>query len=85
MDTTFNLSLNKGVFQLKRTRSYAEEKTSSTDLTESVDYTIYKCKDFPNIIRIPTRSAHVNRLTHNPIIQFTSHTIYSKSNDNQDV
>jgi hypothetical protein len=63
------------VFQLKRARSYAEEKTSTTDLTGTVDYTIYRSKEFPNIIRIPTRSAHVNRLTHNPIIQFTSNDI----------
>ncbi|CAF4651489.1 unnamed protein product, partial [Rotaria sp. Silwood2] len=72
-DIVNNITL--GVFQLKRARSYAEEKTSTTDLTGPVDYTMYRCKEFPDIIRIPTRSAHVNRLTHNPIIQFTSNDI----------
>ena len=60
-----------GVFQLKRARSYAEEKATTIDLNGAVNYEIYRCHDYPNIIRVPTRSAHVNRLTHNPIIQFT--------------
>ncbi len=65
----------KGIFQLKRARSYAEEKSSTTNLTGSVNYTIYRCKDFHNLIRVPTRSAHKNRVTYNPVIQFTSDEI----------
>ena len=65
-----NVCFQKGVFQLKRARSYAEEKTSTTNLTGSVDYKMYRCKDFPNLLRVPTRSAHVNRTTYNPIIKF---------------
>jgi hypothetical protein len=70
-----DFSFDKGIFQLKRSRSYAEEKTSTTDLTGPVDYTIYMCKEFSNLIRVPTQSAHVNRLTYNPIIQYTSDKI----------
>ena len=52
----------KGVYQLKCARSYAEERSSTTDLTGSVNYTIHRCKEFPHLIRAPTRSAHKNRL-----------------------
>ena len=58
------------MFQLKRARSYAEEKTSTTNLTESVDYKMYRCKDFPNLIRMPTRPNHVNHTAYNPVIKF---------------
>ncbi|CAF3380419.1 unnamed protein product [Rotaria socialis] len=61
-----------GVFQLKRPRSYPAEKATTTDLNGAVNYGIYRYNDYPNIIRVPTKSAHVNRLTRNPIIQFTS-------------
>ena len=44
----------------------------TSDLSKSVDYTIYQSKDFPDLIRVPTRSAHANRITYNPIIKFTS-------------
>ena len=65
----------KGIFQVKRARSYAEEKAGTTYLTEPLNYSIYRCKAFPNIIRVPTRSAHKNRVTYSPIIQFTSNDI----------
>ena len=55
---------------MKRARSYAEERSSTTDLIEPVDYPVYRCKKFPNIIKIPTRSAHINRRTYHPIIKF---------------
>ena len=46
------------VFQLKRARSYAEEKCSTTDLTGIVNYTVQRCKNISNLIRVPTQSAH---------------------------
>ena len=64
-----------GVFQVKRARSYAEENSSTSDLSKSINYTIYRCKEFRDLIRIPTRSAHANRITYNPIISFTSDEI----------
>lgn len=63
------------MFQLKRARSYAEEKSATTQLTTLVEYEIYKCNEFPNLIRVPTRSAHVSRLSYNPTIQFTTEEI----------
>ena len=47
-----------GVYQMKRARSYAEEKIDTSNLTETVDYTILRCRLFPDIIRVPTQSAH---------------------------
>ncbi|CAF3872817.1 unnamed protein product [Rotaria sp. Silwood1] len=67
--------LSLGVFQLKRARSYAEEKCSTTDLTGIVDYTIQRCKSISNLIRVPTQSAHSNRITYHPTIQFTNEQI----------
>ena len=64
-----------GVFQLKRTRSYAEERCSSTDLTGNVQYSIQRCLTFPNLIRVPTKSAHIDRKIHHPTIQFENHQI----------
>ncbi|CAF3956339.1 unnamed protein product, partial [Rotaria sp. Silwood1] len=72
-DIVNNISL--GIFQLKRARSYAEERAATTNLTGPVNYPIYRCKDFPDIIRAPTRSAHKNRITYNPTIKFTSNEI----------
>ncbi|CAF5081064.1 unnamed protein product, partial [Rotaria magnacalcarata] len=46
------------VFKLKRTRSYAEEKCSTTDLTGVVNYTVQQARDYRNLIRVPTQSAH---------------------------
>ncbi|CAM4761070.1 unnamed protein product [Rotaria magnacalcarata] len=65
-------NITLGVFQLKRSRSYAEEKTSTTNLSGHVECVVYRCKDFPDLIRVPTRSAHVNCTTYHPIIKFTS-------------
>jgi len=64
-----------GVFQLKRARSYAEEKCSTTDLTGEVQYTIQQCKIIPNLIRVPTQSAHIDRTIYHPTIQFTDEQI----------
>ncbi|CAF2155110.1 unnamed protein product, partial [Rotaria magnacalcarata] len=49
--------LTFGVFQLKRARSYAEERYSSTNLTSDVASSVHRCKIIPNLIRIPTQSA----------------------------
>ncbi|CAF1138934.1 unnamed protein product [Rotaria sordida] len=67
--------LSVGVFQLKRARSYAEEKCSTTDLTGIVDYTVQRCKSISNLIRVPTQSAHSNRIIYHPTIQFTNEQI----------
>ena len=64
-----------GVYQLKRARSYAEEKTGTSNLTETVDYTILRCRLFPDIIRVPTQSAHRERTTYNPTIRFSKDEI----------
>jgi hypothetical protein len=64
-----------GAFQLKRARSYAEEKCSTTDLTGTVEYNIQICKMIPNLIRVPTRSAHIDRRIFYPTIQFTNQQI----------
>ena len=58
------------MFQLKRARSYSEEKSSTTNFTTSVDDKIYEYKDFPDLTQVLTRSAHVRRTTYNPIIEF---------------
>ena len=60
---------------MKRTRSYAEEKAATTDLNVRVDYEIYRCNGYTNIIRVPTQSAHVNRIIRNPIIKFTPNEV----------
>ena len=69
------LLIHTGVFQLKRARSYAEERASTTDFSGPVSYDIQQCRDFPDIIRVPTRSAHVNRTTYHPTIRFDANDI----------
>ncbi|CAF3756561.1 unnamed protein product [Rotaria magnacalcarata] len=64
-----------GVFQLKRARSYAEERWSTTNLTGDVAYSVHRCKIIPNLIRIPTQSAHSNRVTYHSTIHFTNQAI----------
>jgi hypothetical protein len=64
-----------GVFQLKRARSYAEEKCSTTNLTGIVNYTIQRCKIVSNLIRVPTQSAHSNQTIYHPTIQFTKEEV----------
>ena len=64
-----------GVFQLKRAPSYAAEKVGTTDLTAAVTYSIQRCRPFPDVIRIATRSAHSNRKTYHPTIQFSADEI----------
>ena len=56
------------VHQLKRARSYAEETTGTSKLTQTVISIIQRCRSFPNVILIPTQSAHKNRKTYNPTI-----------------
>ena len=36
---------------------------------------IHRCKEFPNLIRVPTQSAHVSRVKYHPIIRFTTEEI----------
>lgn len=67
--------ISLGVFQLKRARSYAEERASTTDFTGHVSYDIQQSKDFSDIIRVPTRSAHVNRTTYHPTIRFNDNEV----------
>ncbi|CAF3534090.1 unnamed protein product [Rotaria socialis] len=77
-ESSFNfsqLSVFIGVFQLKRARSYAEERCSTTNLTSAVAYSVHRCKIIPNLIRIPTQSAHSNRVTYHPTIHFTDQAI----------
>ena len=71
----FLLFFLSGTYQLKRARSYAEEKASTTNLTGSVNYTIHRYKEFPNLIRVPTQSAHVGRVKYHPILRFTAEEI----------
>ncbi|CAF3376716.1 unnamed protein product [Rotaria socialis] len=68
-------NITLGTFQLKRARSYVEENASTTDLTGSVNYTIHRCQEFPDIIRVPTQSVHVSRAQYHPIIRFTREEI----------
>ncbi|CAM4817456.1 unnamed protein product [Rotaria magnacalcarata] len=69
------LSVFIGVFQLKRALSYAEERCSTTNLTSDVASSVHRCKIIPNLIRIPTQSAHSNRVTYHPTIYFTDQAI----------
>lgn len=64
-----------GVFQLKRARAYVEENTDRTESTGAIGYTIQRCRLFPNIIRAPTQSAHKNRKTYHPTVQFSEDEI----------
>ena len=64
-----------GVFQLKRAQSYAAEKTGTNDLTAAVPYSIQRRRSFPNLIRVATQSAHSNRKTYHPTIQFSADEI----------
>lgn len=72
MLTCFSIS---GVFQLKRARSYAAEKAGTSDLTAAVPYTVQRCRLFPNIIKVPTQSAHRDRTTYHPTIHFSAEEI----------
>jgi hypothetical protein len=64
-----------GVYQLKRARSYAEERYSTTTQTNSPGYTVQRCQLISNLIRVPTQSAHSNRTTYLPTIQFSKDDI----------
>jgi hypothetical protein len=65
----------EGVFQMKRARSNTEERSSTTDLTGVVDYTVQRSKDYSNLIRVPTQSAHSARKTYHPTIEFSADRI----------
>lgn len=60
---------------MKRARSYAEERSSSTTSANSLDYLIYRSKNHPEIIRAPTKSAHIGRKIYNPTIRFDRETV----------
>ncbi|CAF3464861.1 unnamed protein product [Rotaria socialis] len=62
----YQLSIFIGVLQLKRTRSYVEERCSTTNLTSDVAYSVHPCKMIPNLICIPIQSAHRYRITYHP-------------------
>ena len=64
-----------GVFQLKRARSYVEERCSSSNETAVPHYTVQRCRLISNLIRVPTQSAHKNRTTYYPTIQFATDQI----------
>ena len=64
-----------GVFQLKRAPSYAAEKVGTIDLTVAVTYSIQRCRQFSDVIGVATRSAHSNRKTYHPTIQFSADEI----------
>ena len=80
MTPALNTSLLKhisvpGVFQLKRARPYAEEKAGTSELTAAATYTIQRCRSCPNMIRVPTQSAHKNRTIYHPTIHFSEEEI----------
>ena len=60
---------------MKRARSYAEEKCSTTDLTGVVDYTVQLARDYRNLIRVPTQYVHSARKTYHPITKFSADQI----------
>ena len=60
-----------GVFQLKRAPSYAAERAGNTGLAGVIPYNIQRCQLFPNVIRAPTQSAHSQRESYYPTIQFS--------------
>ena len=64
-----------GVFQLKRAPFYTAERVGTTDLTAAATYSIQRCRSFPNIIRAPTQSAHIQRRSYYPTIQFSADEI----------
>ena len=61
-----------GVFQLKRARAYAAEKHSTAGQTQATNYILQRCKIIPNLIRVPTQSAHSSRTSYHPTLQFTN-------------
>ena len=64
-----------GIYQLKRERSYTEECCKTANLTGEVNYNIQRCREFPNIIRVPNQSAHITRMIYHLIIRFSSDQI----------
>lgn len=54
---------------------YAEEICSTADLTGQVSYSIQQCRVLPNLIRVPTRSAHVDQTNYHPTIEFDEQRI----------
>lgn len=64
-----------GVFQLKRARSYVEERLTTSNEMEVPQYSLQRCRSIPNLIRVPTQSAHSTRTQYHPTIQFTANKI----------
>ncbi|CAF4409435.1 unnamed protein product [Rotaria magnacalcarata] len=67
-------SITLGVYQLKRARSYDEEHSDCTELTDpDVDFPIEACPEHgaEDIIRLRSRSAHKSCIYHT-CIQFNS-------------
>ena len=64
-----------GVYQLKTARSYAEEHSGTTELTDSdVNFPIEECAEHGNedIVRLRFRSAHKNSSIYQTYVQFDS-------------
>ena len=64
-----------GVYQLKRARSYAEEHSDTTDLTNpNVDFPVEECtqEGVEDIVRIRFKSAHKTSCSYHTYIQFDS-------------
>lgn len=61
-----------GVYQLKRARAYVAENYSTANQTQATNYILQRCKIIPNLIRVPTQSAHSNRKVYHPTLQFTT-------------
>ena len=64
-----------GVYQLKRARSYAEENSDTTDLTNpNVDFPVEECtqEGAEDIVRIRFKSAHKISCSYHTYIQFDS-------------
>ena len=74
-ELSLQIYLHVGAFQIKRARSYTEEKCFTMNLTGIVDYSVQRCKILSNLIRVPTQSAHSNRIVYHPTIQFTNEQV----------
>jgi hypothetical protein len=66
---------HQDIYQIKRACFYTEERASTAHLTGSVNYTIHRCKEFPDLIKVRTQSGHVSRVKYHPIIRFSTEEI----------
>lgn len=63
------------MYQLKRARSYAEEHSNTTQLTDTdVDFSVEQCTENGNedIVRFRFRSAHKNSCVYQTYVQYNS-------------